>query len=345
MARSSQKVLTTWYDRNGGDANKRLAYTLLDDKCQPIVENKTAIAVANGYFEFHDGAIDAVGNAVVAVSPNGATRVNWIDASGVAKVQQDAFNINALYGTHVAMNQATGEGILVAQIHSGNGIHYRRFNANGTWKDPAAVPIPVNYHYWYDGFTVGMNDKGEFAVLWRSDGTVLDMRFFNPDGSVKQNVQRSTIDFEEWDGGHCYDSFRRRHQELPLRGDNFVLGEVYNWITPQQNRITHHFEYTPPASSSPRTAPPSTSTRACRSASTSRALATCATTRASTSSPPTPEKARARAQARPPAPGSHLSLWTCHAAPPRPRESVHCDHDAAPDRAPSPPVVSRRRPR
>ena len=245
MARSSQKVLTTWYDRNGGDANKRLAYTLLDDKCQPIVENKTAIAVANGYFEFHDGAIDAVGNAVVAVSPNGATRVNWIDASGVAKVQQDAFNINALYGTHVAMNQATGEGILVAQIHSGNGIHYRRFNANGTWKDPAAVPIPVNYHYWYDGFTVGMNDKGEFAVLWRSDGTVLDMRFFNPDGSVKQNVQRNTIDFEEWDGGHCYDSFRRRHQELPLRGDNFVLGEVYNWITPQQNRITHHFEYTP----------------------------------------------------------------------------------------------------
>ncbi len=244
MARDSQKVLTTWYDRNGGDANHRLAYTLLDNKCQPIVENKTAIAIASGYFEFHDGAIDAVGNAVVAVSPNGATRVNWIDANGVAKVQQDAFNINASYGTHVAMNQATGEGILAAQIHSGNGIHYRRFKSDGTWKDPAAVQIPVNYHYWYDGFTLGMNDKGEFAVLWRSDGTVLDMRFYNADGTPKKDVQRMTIDFEGWDGGHCYDSFRRRHQELPLRGDNFVLGEVYNWITPQQNRITHHFEYT-----------------------------------------------------------------------------------------------------
>ena len=71
------------------------------------------------------------------------------------------------------------------------------------------------------------------------------MRIFNADASVKADVKRMTIDFEGWNGGHCYDSFRRRHQELPLRGDNFVLGEVYNWITPQQNRITHHFEYTP----------------------------------------------------------------------------------------------------
>ena len=29
-----------------------------------------------------------------------------------------------------------------------------------------------------------------------------------------------------------------------MRGDNFVLGEVYNWITPQNNRTTQHFEYT-----------------------------------------------------------------------------------------------------
>ncbi len=244
MARQSQKVLTTWYDRNGGDANHRLAYTLLDDKCQPIVENKTAIQIASGYFEFHDGAIDALGNAVVAVSPNGATRVNWIDASGVAKVQQNAFDINASYGTHVAMNQATGAGILAAQIHSGNGIYYRRFKPDGTWQDNAAVQVPVNYHYWYDGFTVGMNDKDEFAFLWRSGGTTLDMRFFAADASLKKNVQRVTIDFEGWNGGHCYDSFRLRHQEIPLRGDNFVLGEVYNWITPEDNRITHHFEYT-----------------------------------------------------------------------------------------------------
>jgi hypothetical protein len=194
--------------------------------------------------EFHDAAIDAKGNAVVSVSPS-ATYINWIDAAGVAKVQQQAFNINAVYGTHVALNQATGEGIVGAQVHSGNGIYYRRFKADGTWKDGAAVQVPVNYHYWYDGFTLGMNDKSEFVALWRSGGTTLDLRFFAADGSVVTSVQRNTIDFEGWNGGHCYDSFRRRHQEIPLRGDNFVLGEVYNWITPQQNRTTKHFEYTP----------------------------------------------------------------------------------------------------
>jgi len=244
IARDTQKVLVTWFDRNGGEANHRLAYSLLDAECQPIVENKTAIAVASAYMEFHDAAIDAQGNAAVSVSPD-ATYINWIDAAGVAKVQQQAFDINAVYGTHVALNQATGEGIVAAQVHSGNGIHYRRFNADNSWKDNGAIQVPVNYHYWYDGFTLGMNDKSEFVVLWRAGGTTLDMRFFAANGTVNANVQRNTIDFEGWNGGHCYDSFRRRHQEIPLRGDNFVLGEVYNWITPQENRITHHFEYSP----------------------------------------------------------------------------------------------------
>lgn len=244
MARVAQKVLVTWHDKTGGDANTRIAYSLLDNKCMPIVTGKTAIQVANAYFEFHNSAIDDNGNSVVSVSPS-ATYVNWVDANGVAKTQQQAFNINAVYGDHVAVNQKTGDGILAAQIHSGNGIYYRRFKADGSWVDPAAVQVSVNYHYWYDGFTVGMNDKDQFVFLWRSGGTTLDMRFFGADGKAVTSVQRQTIDFEGWNGGHCYDSFRMRHQEIPLRGDDFVLGEVYNWITPQQNRTTKHFQYTP----------------------------------------------------------------------------------------------------
>lgn len=243
IARDTQQVLVTWYDRNGDDANNRIAYSYLDDECQPISTTQTTIAVPMGYMEFHDAAIDALGHAVVAVSPS-ATYFNRIDDAGAAGLQVEAFNINAVYGTHVAVNQATGEGILAAQIHSGNGIYYRRFAADGTFKDNAAVMMPVNYHYWYDGFTVGMNDLGEFVFLWRSDGTALDMRFHDPNGAKLADVQRMTIDFEGWDGGHCYDSFRLRHQEIPLRGDNFVLGEVYNWITMPQNRVVHHFEYT-----------------------------------------------------------------------------------------------------
>ncbi|MCY1054597.1 hypothetical protein [Nannocystis sp. SCPEA4] len=107
------------------------------------------------------------------------------------------------------------------------------------------MQVPVNYHYWYDGYTVGMNDQSEFVFLWRSGGTTLDMRFFAADGTAVADVERETIDFEGWDGGHCYDSFRRRHQEIPVVGDDFVLGEVYNWITPQDNRTVQHFRYTP----------------------------------------------------------------------------------------------------
>lgn len=244
IARASQQVLVTWYDRNGGDANHRIAYSYLDDACQPLVTTQTAIAVPAGYMEFHDAAIDEVGRAAVSVSPD-ATFFNRISAAGVAQVQEQIFDINAVYGTHVAVNQATGDGIVAAQVHSGNGIYYRRFTAAGAWLDPGPVMMPVGYHYWYDGFTVGMNDAGEFVFLWRSDGTALDMRFHAANGQPLASVTRVTIDFEGWDGGHCYDSFRRRHQEIPLRGDDFILGEVYNWITPQANRVVHHFAYTP----------------------------------------------------------------------------------------------------
>ncbi|MBL9107325.1 MAG: hypothetical protein JNL82_40925 [Myxococcales bacterium] len=244
IARDTQQVLVTWYDQNGGDPNHRIAYSYLDDACQPIATSQTAITQPGAYMEFHTAAIDALGHAVVTVSPS-ATLINRIDDNGVAAAQSEAFNINALYGTHVALNQAAGNGIVAAQIHSGNGIYYRRFDSDGGWQDPGPVMMPVNYHYWYDGFTLGMNDSSEFVLLWRSDGTALDMRFHAADGAVLADASRVTIDFEGWDGGHCYDSFRRRHQEVPLRGDNFILGEVYNWITPAQNRVVHHFERTP----------------------------------------------------------------------------------------------------
>ena len=245
IARASQRVLLTWLEGGNGVPTSQIRYTLFDDACQPIAANKTALAIPNGYGEMYDAAIDADGDAVVAVSPN-ETQIVHLSADGaVKKAQAIAFDIDAVYGTHVAVNQATGEGIVAAQQHSGNGIYYRRFNADGSWKDNAAVHMSVDYHYWYDGFTVGMNDASAFVFLWRPGGTTLKMRFYAANGAVVADVQRSTIDFEGWNGGHCYDSFRLRHQEIPLRGDNFILGEVYNWITPQQNRTVHHFEYTP----------------------------------------------------------------------------------------------------
>ncbi|MEZ4454821.1 MAG: hypothetical protein R3B09_35550 [Nannocystaceae bacterium] len=245
IARAAQKVLVTWLEGGNGQPNSEIRYSLFDDKCQPIVEKKTGLSIPNGYGEMHDAAITAAGEAVISVSPSQTEIVHLAADGTIKKAQSTAFNIGAVYGTHVAVNQADGGGVVAAQIHSGNGIYFRRFAADGSWKDPDKLQVSIDYHYWYDGFTVGMNDKSQMAFLWRPGGTTFKARIYDANLTVLTDLVRNTIDFEGWNGGHCYDSFRMRHQEIPLRGDNFVLGEVYNWITPQQNRIVHHYEFTP----------------------------------------------------------------------------------------------------
>ncbi len=242
MARESQKVIVSWHDPAGENIPPSMEYAYLDANCDVLVGETEAFGGIN-YMEYHSTAIDAQGNAVIAASRED-TRITFIDSDGVITSQQVAFDIgNTAYGTHVAMNQSTGEGVVSAQPHSGGTLYYRRFNADGTWKDNSAVAVSVNYHYWYDGHTVGMNDSGQFVLLWRSTSSLVDFRIFDSDGGVLANVQRPTPDFE---GGSAWDSFRRRHSEIQLRGDNFVLGETYR-SKPLDLEIMH-FEYTPDGS-------------------------------------------------------------------------------------------------
>ena len=245
VSQGTGAVIVTWHDSGGGSGAQRVKYTYLDDTCSVLAMEQTAIGPVDEYFEWHTTAIDDLGRAVIGASDD-FTYLGFVDATGAAAAPVSvAPPYSSVYGTHVAVSPLTGDGVITVQRHSGDGIWYRRFTASGTWTDASWVQIPVNYHYWYDGHTVGMNDAGEFVLLWRSDGVAIDMKFFDASGTLVNTIQRTTIDFEGWSGGHCYDSFRRRNQQIPLRGDNFVLGEVYNWITPAANRITQHFEYTP----------------------------------------------------------------------------------------------------
>lgn len=235
----SNHVLVTWRDYD--PALETLRYAYLDETCTPLVVDGELLAGA--YFEFHEAAMDDDGNAVVAVS-DGETWVTWLDDTGDVVHTEVAFDIGASYGTHVALERDGQFGIVGAQIHSGDGIYVRRFEGPGAWVEPAPVRIPVGYHYWYDGFTLGMNDEREWVLLWRSDGDQIEARFFDSLSAPVAWVRRPTLDFEGWAGGHSYDSFRTRHQEIPLRGSNFILGEVYNWIA-GTNVSVRHWEYTP----------------------------------------------------------------------------------------------------
>jgi hypothetical protein len=83
-----------------------------------------------------------------------------------------------------------------------------------------------------------MNDNGEFAFLWGSDHYTLSMSFYSADGDRVASVSRPSSTYM------YYDIFRRRHPEIPLRGDNFIFGEVYHYGTGAGTNVTH-FEYTP----------------------------------------------------------------------------------------------------
>jgi hypothetical protein len=85
-----------------------------------------------------------------------------------------------------------------------------------------------------------MNDEGEFVLLWRSNNSTLEMKFFDDQASEVAHVVRSTPNF----GDYGFDSYRQRHQEIPLRGDNFVLGETYAYNIGLGQEVWH-FEYTP----------------------------------------------------------------------------------------------------
>jgi hypothetical protein len=98
--------------------------------------------------------------------------------------------------------------------------------------------MPAGYHYWYDGFTVGMNDNGQFAFLWVSGISTIEMAFYSADGDRVTHVVRGMPDYGGWD------VFRRRHSEIPLHGDNFIFGEVYNYSFGAGTTV-NHFEYTP----------------------------------------------------------------------------------------------------
>jgi hypothetical protein len=213
---------------------EELRYAHLDPDCSVNVYE--GVLWDNDYVEFHDAAIADDGRAVVTYS-DGATWVAFLDASGGVLRTEEAFDIGAAYGGHVAINKVTGAGLVGGQVHSGNGIYYRRFDAGFGWVDGAEVHMDTsNYHYWYDGYTVGMNDRSEFVFLWKSATNQMDARFFDAGGGHVNQISWGTPDI-----GYGWDSFRARHSEIPLRGDNFILGDVFS----SGGEVVNHYEYTP----------------------------------------------------------------------------------------------------
>ncbi len=240
----SERAIVVWRSLWHGSA-ERLRYAYLDETCTPIVTD--ALIDENAYFEFFDVALDDAGSGVLALN-EGETKLYWISADGALTGPQSAFDLGDEYGVHVALDRDGTGGIVAAQEHSGDGIWYRRFSGRGRFIEPGPVWVEdVSYHYWYDGFTVGMNDDGAFLVTWRSSDRAIEALTFAPDGSDAGYFLAITPDFSGALSDFPYDSFRRRHQEVAIRGSNFIIGEAYDLVAGSGRKI-RYYELAPDAS-------------------------------------------------------------------------------------------------
>jgi len=126
------------------------------------------------------------------------------------------------YGLHVALNPATGDGVVTCQQHQSNPLYYQRFTASRTLRD--AMPVRVEEttsgrSSWYESHIVGMNAQGAFVIEWQNASSrTFEANFYGADGRLVRNVSLGAIG-----GTQYWDAFRQTHQAVELLGDDFVL--------------------------------------------------------------------------------------------------------------------------
>ncbi len=197
----------------------------------------TSDAVSDQY----DVAIDAEGDfVVVAIGEDSRILVDFFDAQGNPIGTESAYvGPRMLKAPHVAVSPATGAAVVTVQSNYSSYPYYLLFAADHT---PSAADFVELTGVVVDGHTVGMNDAGQFVIIWRAPGDdSMRAQFFAADGTPGATVTHSTTvrpgetDFS--------DSFDRPHEAIPLAGANFVLPEtVVHYATDTTARF---FVYTP----------------------------------------------------------------------------------------------------
>jgi cysteine-rich repeat protein len=222
-SRVSKKSLVSWLS-----ANNLVGIKLFDANCLAVGPHVNAITPAS---ELYDTAIDDLGRPVVAANTFGGTTGSLVLYDATLTRIGTPLTITstaALYGIHVALNQAVGGGVVSFQGYSGSVLYYQRFASNALFLDAAPVLTSATVQ-WYDGHTVGVNDLGQIVFEWRDNSGFVQAAFYPAiPGPVAATTVSTRVRASE--EGSYYDSFRRRHEKIPLKSGNFVLGETYNWL-------------------------------------------------------------------------------------------------------------------
>jgi cysteine-rich repeat protein len=223
-ARTAGTSLAVW--QLAGDSGVHAE--LLDTSClvkRAVFSLPITGHTANGVT--FDAALDASGRSVVAAADDGSSQIGvaFMDANGfLIGAVQTIPTPSAPSGVHLAMNQATGAGVVLVET-SDQSVYYRRFTATQTWQDPDFVAAGLTGAAGMS-CTVGMNDTDQFVALCRAaDGSIQAM-FFDSTGTA---TGPATVSVRARSGESLppTDAYGRLHEKIPLSDANFVLGESY----------------------------------------------------------------------------------------------------------------------
>jgi len=222
----SNTVLVTWMalPSASGHAMRQYYARVFDASCEPVTGAFAWPSPASGEYV-----------PDVAMAADGRFVVLWKDMDLVAAFYTARGELQGRltfptrsicsgggYGSHVALNPVTGDGVMTCQQHMSNPIYYQRFSAARALLDAAPVRIEqttAGRASWYESHIVGMNANGEFVVEWQ-DGTsrTYEANFYDAAGRLVRTVSLGPIGSSQyWDG------FRHTHQAVELLGTDFVL--------------------------------------------------------------------------------------------------------------------------
>ena len=224
------RILVTWVEKASYYApNWYLRSKLLDSNCETVKGTSTFTwyTGALGYPRVtYSTALDDRGNFAIAykiLTSASNILLHLYDSSGKV-IKKDIIpdttkkcqvSTNSI---KLALNPSTGDGVVTCMADKYRGMHYRRFQSNGTLQGTAMLPVAHsqrNQQVIYSHI-IGLNRKGELALEWFNlSQYAFEGSYFDKNDTLKGNF---TISKRARTNHSFYLS-----QELERHQDNFIF--------------------------------------------------------------------------------------------------------------------------
>ncbi|MBW2702937.1 MAG: DUF4215 domain-containing protein [Deltaproteobacteria bacterium] len=236
MSRNGTLSLVAWRDL----ATHKIMGSWLGPQCQLFHHSRELLSSESYSYAIamddQNRAAAMVGNHVEGM------RLALFGPLGVRVGSELIQNCGGTSRGHLALNQASGGGV-ISCAHSSDHFSFRRFDASANWVDAGLRDVDVVLSDMEPGGgpAVGMNDLGQFVFQWRSYDEYMHAEFFDSDGSFILTGVTSMKQRELWGPYDTFALYQGGRMEIPLSGNNFVLGEVFTEDTSDRSCVYSMF--------------------------------------------------------------------------------------------------------